>query len=177
MDEFVSGLYELGNEGNCPNHTPIPQPASSQELRLDVDGRYPLMKASGTFFFSIASNRTDWIANLTNTGLNSWAGEILYKTGDTASFPYISVNIEVQRSQFPNQRSATVTFSVAGASARTLAYKYKSPYFHEVEFEFDHEPAILILKLLYYFQAFTSHATAQLSTTESVLQPFLRSKI
>jgi hypothetical protein len=37
--------------------------------------------------------------------------------------------------------------------------------------------AILILKLLYYFQAFTSHATAQLSTTESVLQPFLRSKI
>lgn len=141
MDELVSGLYELSNEINLPNPTPIPQPASSQELRLDVDGRYPLMRASGTFFFSIAS-RTHWIANLTNTGLNSWTGDIWYKDGDTASFPYTNVNIEVQRSQFPDQRSATVTFSVAGASNRNFAYKYKSPYFHEVEFEFDFEEGI-----------------------------------
>jgi hypothetical protein len=138
MDELVSGLYELRNEENSPNPTPIPQPASSQELRLDVDGRYPLMKASGSFFFSITTN-THWIANLSNTGLNSWTGDIWYKNGDTASFPYTNVSIEVQRSQFPNQRSATVTFSVAGGSNRTLTYQYKSPYFHEVEFEFDSE--------------------------------------
>lgn len=141
MDELVSGLYELRNEINLPNPTSIPEPASSQELRLDVDGRYPLMRASGTFFFSIAS-RTHWIANLTNTSLNSWTGEIWYKDGDTASFPYTNVNIEVQRSQFPDQRSAAVTFSVAGASNHTFAYKYKSPYFHEVEFEFDFEEGI-----------------------------------
>jgi hypothetical protein len=141
MDELVSGLYELRNEINLPNPTAIPEPASSQELRLDVDGRYPLMRASGTFFFSIAS-RTHWIANLTNTSLNSWTGEIWYKDGDTASFPYTNVNIEVQRSQFPDQRSAAVTFSVAGASNHTFAYKYKSPYFHEVEFEFDFEEGI-----------------------------------
>jgi hypothetical protein len=141
MDEFVSGLYELKNEVNCPDCTPIPQSASNQELRLDVDGRYPLMRASGTFFFSIAS-RTDWIANLTKTGLNSWTGEIWYKDGDTTSFPYTNVNIEVQRSQFPDQRSAAVTFLVGSTSNRTLTYKYKSPYFHEVEFEFDFEERI-----------------------------------
>ncbi|MFW9257620.1 hypothetical protein [Nostoc sp. CALU 546] len=141
MDELVSGLYEFRNEINLPNPTSIPQPESSEELRLDVDGRYPLMRASGTFFFSSAS-RTHWIANLTNTGLNSWTGDIWYKNGNTTSFPYTNVNIEVQRSQFPDQRSAAVTFSVAGASNRTFAYKYKSPYFHEVEFEFDFEEGI-----------------------------------
>lgn len=141
MDELVSGLYELMNEINLPNFTSIAQPASSQELRLDVDGRYPLMRASGTFSFSIAS-RVHWIANLTNTGLNSWTGDIWYKDGDTTSFPYTNVNIEVQRSQFPDQRSATVTFSVGGASNRTVSYKYKSSYFHEVEFEFDYEEGI-----------------------------------
>ncbi|PIG94414.1 hypothetical protein [Gloeocapsopsis sp. IPPAS B-1203] len=141
MDELVSGLYELSNEINLPNPTPILQPASTQELRLDVDGRYPLMRASGTFFFSIAF-RTHWIANLTNTGLNSWTGDIWYKDGDTASFPYTNLNIEVQRSPFPDQRSATVTFSVAGVSNRALTYKYKSPDFHAVEFEFDFEESI-----------------------------------
>ncbi|GAB1545217.1 hypothetical protein NUACC21_78930 [Scytonema sp. NUACC21] len=141
MDELVSGLYELRSEINLPNPTPIPQPASSQELRLDVDGRYPLMRASGTFFFSIAF-RTHWIANLTQTDLNSWTGDIWYKDGDTASFPYTNVKIEVQRSQFPDQRSAAVTFSVAGVSNRTFVYKYKSPHFREVEFEFDFEAGI-----------------------------------
>ncbi|MBW4620894.1 MAG: hypothetical protein KME17_16245 [Cyanosarcina radialis HA8281-LM2] len=126
---------------NLPNPAAIPQPSSSQELRLDVDGRYPLMRASGTFFLSIAS-RTHWIANLTKTGLNSWTGDIWYKDGDTTSFPYTNLSIEVERSQFPDQRGATVAFAVAGASNRTFTYKYKSPYFHEVEFEFDYEEDI-----------------------------------
>ena len=141
MDELVSGLYELENEVNCFDPTPIPRPASSQELRLDVDGRYPLMRVSGVFSFAIAA-RIHWIANLTSTGLNSWTGEIWYKDGDTASFPYTNINIEVQRSQFPDQRSATATFLVGNTSQRTLTYKYKSPYFHEVEFEFDYEQGI-----------------------------------
>jgi hypothetical protein len=141
MDELMSGLYELTNEIGIPTPNPLPQPASSQELRLDVDGRYPLMRASGIFFFSIASS-TNWIANLTNTGINSWTGDIWYKDGSTTSFLFTNVNIEVQRSQFPEQRSATVTYSVAGASNRTFVYKYKSPYFHQVEFEFDHEERI-----------------------------------
>jgi hypothetical protein len=137
MDEFISGLYELGSAVS-PN--PIPPPASSQELRLDVDGRYPLMRASGTFFFSIAA-QAHWIADLTSTGLDSWRGNIWYKDGSTTSMPFTRIRITVQRSQFPNQRSATVTFA-GGASRQTFVYKYKSPFFRQVEFEFDHEDGI-----------------------------------
>src|SRR5438067_666207 len=43
----------------------------SEELRLDVDGRYPQMVASGTVRAGIAS-RTNWIAKLTASGANSW---------------------------------------------------------------------------------------------------------
>jgi hypothetical protein len=138
MDEFISGLYELGSAVS-PN--PIPPPASSQELRLDVDGRYPLMRVSGTFFFSIAA-QAHWIADLTSTGLDSWRGNIWYKDGSTTSVPYTRIRIKVQRSQFPNQRSATVTFSGGGASRQAFVYKYKSPFFRQVEFEFDREDGI-----------------------------------
>lgn len=172
MDELVSGLYELRNEINIPNPTAVTAPASSQELRLDVDGRYPLMRASGTFFFSIAS-RTHWIANLTNTSLNTWAGEIWYKDGDTASFPYTNVNIEVQRSQFSDQRSAAVTFSVAGAFNHTFAYKYKSPYFHDVEFEFDFEEGVMPLTAI-DTHAHSNRPATLLQETLSIETVFLR---
>jgi hypothetical protein len=130
MDEFISGLYELGSAV-----------ASSQELRLDVDGRYPQMRASGTFFLSISA-QAHWIADLTNTGLDSWRGNIWYKDGSTTSVPYTRIRIAVQRSQFPNQRSATVTFSGGGGLRQTFVYKYKSPFFRQVEFEFDREDGI-----------------------------------
>ena len=74
--------------------------------------------------------------------LNTWTGDIWYKDGNTTNFPYTKVNIEAERSWFPNQRKAKVTFSGGGASARILTYNYKSAYFHEVEFEYDFEEGI-----------------------------------
>jgi hypothetical protein len=94
------------------------------------------MVASGTirgFLFS----RTHWIANLTASGANSWTGTIWYKDGDVASFPYTDMQIQVTRSWFPNQRSATVTLSGGGGPSRVRIFKFKSPYFHPVDFEFD----------------------------------------
>ncbi|MBD2120274.1 hypothetical protein H6F68_05025 [Trichocoleus sp. FACHB-262] len=109
---------------------------SREELRLDVDGRYPQMIASGTVFRSL-STRIHWIANLMAMSANTWRGAIWYKDGDAASLPYTNVEIEVVRSRYPNQRSATVTFTGNGAPDRVRTFRYKSAYFHEVEFEFD----------------------------------------
>ncbi len=107
-----------------------------EELRLDVDGRYPQKTASGsvTRFFK---TRVEWIANLTSAGTNKWAGNIWYKDGNIASFPYTNIQIKVIRSWFASQRRAVVTFSGGGASTRTLTFDYKSPYFRKVELEYD----------------------------------------
>jgi len=105
-------------------------------LRLDVDKYYPQMVASGTIHRSLSS-QTHWIAKLKPSGLNSWTGAIWYKDGDVASFPYTNVEIGVARNWFPDQRSATVTFSGGGGPNRVRTFKFKAPYFHPVDFEFD----------------------------------------
>lgn len=148
----VSGLYEWKLIINIPQPIPIPVPVplptptsaiasetlfKSEELRLDVDRRYPQMVASGTIIGLFLSNQVHWIANLTANGSNLWTGNIWYKDGDVANFPYTNVEIQTTSSWFPNQRSATVTFSGGGAFNLVRTYKYKSAYFHPVEFEFD----------------------------------------
>lgn len=112
-------------------------PFMSEELSLDVDGRYPLMVASGTISRFLAA-RVHWIANLqAGAGPNHWQGSIWYKDGDAASFPYTSVDIQVVGSLFPSQRSATLTFSGGGAPQRLRALRFASAGHHPVEFEFD----------------------------------------
>jgi hypothetical protein len=80
---------------------PVPQPTHAlptlptlvrEELRLDVDGRYPQMVASGTLFLRLQA-RMHWIANLTTTGPDTYAGAIWYTDGDTNLLPYTSVSI------------------------------------------------------------------------------------
>lgn len=106
-----------------------------EELRLDVDGRSPLMVASGTRIGGL-TRRVHWIANLSATGPNSWAGGIWYKDGDVATFPYTLVTITVKRNSFATE-SATVTFSGGGAANLVRTYQYTSRYFHTAEFEYD----------------------------------------
>jgi len=145
----VSGLYEWRMQITSPVPIPLPRPTMEpesgasypwwfrrEELRLDVDGRYPQMTASGTVRRSISS-LTHWIADLTATGSNSWTGTIWYKDGDVASFPYTNVEIQVTRSWFPSGRRATVTFSGGGGADRVRTFKYVSQYFHPADFEFD----------------------------------------
>ena len=107
-----------------------------EELRLDVDGRYPQMMASG-MLSSRLTMRAHWIANLVATGPSRWTGPIWYRDGNTTAIPYTDVEITAKRSWYAGQRSATVRFTGGGSSTRTRTYKYESPYFHDVEFEFD----------------------------------------
>lgn len=107
-----------------------------EELRLDVDGRYPQMTASGMVKRTISSV-TNWVANLSQSGPDTWKGTIWYKDGDVASFPYSSVSIKATRSLIASNRSATVTFSGGAGPNRVREFKFNSPYFHEVNFEFD----------------------------------------
>jgi hypothetical protein len=123
IDEGASGLS-------------LPLRLSREQVCLDVDGRYPQMQASGTLNINLR-NQIHWIAKLYATGTNSWTGRIWYKDGATTAFPYTYVKINVKRSWYPNQRYVSVTFGGGGAPLRTRSYRFRSRYFHAVEFEFD----------------------------------------
>jgi hypothetical protein len=107
-----------------------------EELRLDVDGSYPQMTASGTLFRGL-NVRVHWIAKLASAGSYRWTGVIWYKDGDVSALPHTQVSIAATPPWFAYQRKVTVTFSGRGARPRTVSYIYKSHYFHQVEFEFD----------------------------------------
>jgi len=107
-----------------------------EELRLDVDGRYPQMMASGTLLFRLTA-RVHWVARLSQTSPNHYAGAVWYKDGDVGLLPQTNVTIAVVRSLFSNQRTATVTFSGGGTAARVVTFRFASPYFRPCELEFD----------------------------------------
>jgi hypothetical protein len=132
----TSGPHQgIESEGQAEGVLPI-LPINSEELRLDVDGRYPQMVASGTIYRLIGS-KVHWIANLVTSGTNSWTGNIWYKDGNVATFPYTTVNIKVVRSWFTGNRKATVTLSGGGSPNRVRTLQFSSSYFHPVNFEFD----------------------------------------
>ncbi len=114
-----------------------------EELRLDVDGLYPQMTASGTRIRSIASGWiVHWIANLqayatVGENNNLWKGNIWYKDGYTAWFPYTDVQIIVKKHYLGFPQNATVEFTGGGGTPLSVTYKFKSPYFHQAEFEYD----------------------------------------
>lgn len=110
-----------------------------EELRIDVDGYYPQMVASGTII-SNQSSTIHWIAKLTANGPDTWTGNIRNKyLDDNQSFPYTNVKIQVTRGSLPEQHSAEVAFLIGGEIDRTSTFQFQSPYFHPVEFEFDAE--------------------------------------
>lgn len=139
----VSGARADARADEVSGALPAPQPGplfptwlQREELRLDVDGRYPQMRASGAVLLG-ATTRVHWIADLTKVGSYHWTGSIWYKDGNTSVLPQTTVDIVATPSFFASQRKATVTFSGGGAGDKTLTYSYKSPYFHPVEFEYD----------------------------------------
>jgi len=129
---------------------PIPWPPSSsdgappmlpslfrrEDLRLDVDRRYPQMTASGTSSAAL-TERFHWIASLTEIGPDHWTGPIWYRDGNVTLFPYTNVEITAKRSQYAAQRHATVTFSGGGQPSFARTYAWESPSYHPVEFEYD----------------------------------------
>ena len=102
------------------------------ELRLDVDGCYTQMVASGTLMQGIQGS-VHWIADLEPAGSSAWKGDIWYTDGDTGAFPYTAVRIKIGETR--GQRQALVRFV---QPALDIVFKYASPCFQTVEFEFDH---------------------------------------
>ena len=156
----VSGLYQWTQSIVLPHPIPIPtpipvpipgpgaSPASDadtdvdtaiafgrEELRLDVDGRYPQNVVSGTIFLGL-TERVHWIARLTPQGANTWTGRIFYKNGNVASFTYSKVTVKATSSLFL-QKKATVTFSGGGIADRVRTYTFVSTAYRPVDFEFD----------------------------------------
>ena len=107
-----------------------------ETLRLDVDGRYPQMAASGTIY-QFLTERTHWVAQLTKTPEGDYTGPIWYLNGDTTNFPYDTVTIQAISSIFANQKAAIATFTGPNGASRTRHYRHISRYFHPCEFEYD----------------------------------------
>ncbi len=126
-----SGLYEWSSSDGVP--------FSREELRLDVDGNFPQMAASGTGFSGLTF-RIHWVARpLSLQQLSDgvrWVGPIIYKRGSTGLFPYIEVSIEGRSTV------TRVTFSGPGIPDLNRDYTFKSPFFREVRFEFDAEQGV-----------------------------------
>lgn len=135
----ISGLYtwkKSAGTSTPPQDSEVGGKAISEELRLDVDGRYPQMVASGVIHGGIFS-RVHWIAKLVASGPNTWTGDVFYIEGNKTSFPYKSVTIQVVPNALPDERQAQVLLSGGGATNRTRVFKFASPNFHTVDFEFD----------------------------------------
>jgi hypothetical protein len=145
--KVVSGLYAAHGSASfeaedadldlAPSGPELIPSASDEELRLDVDGRYPQMTASGTIPISPVE-RLHWIATLQATGPHSYTGGIWYKDPATTPFAYTTVEIKVSPTILLG-RKAKVVFTGGGLKPRTRLFKFRSPYFHKVEFEFDSE--------------------------------------
>jgi len=128
-------LYDAAAEAMFPGLK------THEELRLDVDGPYPQMTASGTITRSLFG-RLHWIAKLKRSGRFSWSGHIWFKEGHLASLPQTNVSITVSNSLHSHQRRITAKFTGGGAPVRIRAFRFHSAYYHEVEFEFDREEGV-----------------------------------
>lgn len=122
----ASGLYRW---------SPTPYSRLTEELRLDVDGWYPQMTASG-FVRGSASMTAHWIAEVTAEAPGVWSGAVWYRNGPRTLMRHSHVRISVRRGASGSQQTATVEFSGGGAPLARV-YGYRSRYFHPVNFEFD----------------------------------------
>ena len=146
-EKAVSGLYsrrgpvssldgEVTPEDEAQVETGAPSNGPGAELRLDVDGRYPQMLASGVVRTSLTS-RTSWIAKLAAAGEDQFAGPITFKDpANPPRFPYTEVRI-VLAGDVLTRRSATVSFIGPADAHLSLAFAFESPHFRRVDFEFD----------------------------------------
>lgn len=107
-----------------------------ESLRLDVDGRYPQMAASGTVY-EFLTGRTHWVARLSRTPEGDYTGPIWYLDGDVSNFPYDTVTVRAVPMIFSHQKRASVAFSGPGSAQRVRDYRWVSRYFHPCEFEYD----------------------------------------
>ncbi|GAA3568920.1 hypothetical protein GCM10022395_18370 [Snuella lapsa] len=111
-----------------------------EEFRLDVDGLYPQMMASGYFRFP----GVHYIAKLSKTSTSTYVGKIWYRYGNTSSssFPYTKIEVEVNNALAPSSKKAKVKFTGPGGVTKTSTYTYRSKYFRDVNLEYDCEQGV-----------------------------------
>ncbi|HVG17636.1 MAG TPA: hypothetical protein VNI02_01185 [Blastocatellia bacterium] len=133
----VSGTYV---RDTTPTRQIIFATRDYETVRLDVDGMFPQMMASGSYSPFVPSLRqpTHWIAHpLLQVDIGTWEGRILQVWGDERAIPHRRVRIHVPPGQFlARLTKMTITF-MDGGPAVTRTLKFASPYFREVAFEFD----------------------------------------
>lgn len=128
----ISGLYERENSTDTP--------FTRESFRLDVDGAFPQMTASGTGLSGLQF-RTHWVARpltktTTATG-DEWSGPITNKFGDVNLLPYDNVLIQVN-----NNGQLQATFRRTGFPDRIRTFTFRSPHFREVALEYDAEEGV-----------------------------------
>lgn len=128
---------ESGGGGNVIGGVAARPAFAREDLRLDVDGNFPQMTASGTAYSRLTA-RNHWIASLTATK-TGWTGDIWYRDS-AVTFPHTTVTIRVVRpASWRRPTAAIVTFSGGGRPV-TRTYTWTAVRFRPVEFEYDATP-------------------------------------
>ena len=109
-----------------------------EELRVDVDGRFPTMTVSGTIS-RLFGGRLTWIARVAwDAAAHAWAGPISYRDGVSSLEPHTDVHVRLTGGWFLGlPMTATATFSGGGAADSTRSYRFSKAPFREVGVEFD----------------------------------------
>ena len=91
----VSGLYERRELGPGAGYALVARVVES--IRLDVDGWYSQMMASGSFFAGLYrfGGYVQWAAPVQETSPGTWEGWIRGVWGDKDLLPYKDVKIQV----------------------------------------------------------------------------------
>jgi hypothetical protein len=129
----VSGLYVRD-----------PQPANVlEELRIDVDGRYPQMVASGTVYRPLQA-RMHWAAELEQIGPNRWRGPIFFEHSPSVRFRWEQVTVQLTRGATQDQHKAKLTMHRPGGDPRVrkFAFSQQSMRSRPVSLELDWEQGV-----------------------------------
>jgi hypothetical protein len=132
---WVSGRYRSGVD------------AYQMELRVDVDGRHPMLRLSGDYFQTTDGTLTYFGSWIVDSVVLSVADSVVTMTGEaqttwSTSFNKIKVTIP-QRIIFMPPAAATVEwFDSAGQRGNTHLCSYESAYLRRIDFEQDHEQSV-----------------------------------
>ncbi len=129
---MISGLYSRENSNDAP--------FTNETIRLDVDGVFPQMAASGTGTFGLQV-RAHWVAKpLTKTTTpmgDEWSGPVTFRFGNTANIPHTTVTFTM-----PSTSTLRARFQGGGALDRVRDFVFKSAQFREVALEYDAEEGV-----------------------------------
>jgi hypothetical protein len=132
----VSGLY-VRRDWIGAGSGPVIEQLVVETVRLDVDGWYPQMLASGTYTRVSLFGTSDWLAiHLEETSPGVWEGDIVQNSHPQV-LPHKQVRIKVARHALAVGSSRMTITYTGGAPDVTHVLDFESPYFRTVDFEFD----------------------------------------